>query len=103
VPSWWQYDFGASNAKRIGKLRIEPNFNRVGSGWGGVGNFLLQGSNDGSNWTQVGSYTHGNNQNFEDFLVPSPTQPFRYWRINVQTVYSVSWASICEVEMYEFL
>jgi len=97
LPGHVQYDFGSGNAKTITKLRLYAIQSDSGN-YGSVNGFTLQGSNDGSAWTDVYSGTHGENTGWEDFTFSNATA-YRYYRVRVDTSwYSGRW-SIDEIEM----
>lgn len=53
VPSWLKYDFGAGNAKIITQAAL---WNQLGQTTRNPKDFVFEGSNDNSAWTNVGTF-----------------------------------------------
>lgn len=97
---WWQVDFGAGNGKTCNSYSIlnrSGAFNQVPSAW------VLEGSNDGTNFTALDTrsgetaWTDGVVRNF---TISSPAN-YRYYRINVSAVQTGGIAiGIAEFELY---
>jgi len=77
-PNWWKYDLGASVTKKVCKLRIKSVF--VGSEKYGVKDWILYGSNDSSNYTQITSDTQANNDNWQEYVFAN-TVSYRYYKL----------------------
>lgn len=82
VSSLWYYQV-ASNATELGRL---PK------------NFTLQGSNDGSTWTDIQSYVGLQQQN-NKFSTTNTTE-YQYYRINITSNYGQSVIQINELQFY---
>lgn len=82
VSSLWYYQV-ASNATELGRL---PK------------NFTLQGSNDGSTWTDIQSYVGLQQQN-NKFSTANTTE-YQYYRINITSNYGQSVIQINELQFY---
>ena len=93
--SWIKYDRGAGRGTVVQKLRFKT---KRDANNGGVGAFTFQGSNDDSNYVTLVTGTHGNNENWEEWDFTNETA-YRYFRLYVNTVYSVNIASIYEMEV----
>ena len=94
IPEWWKYDLGNGITKKVTKLRFKSY---VGIG---IENFILQGSNDDINWTDIYNGIGDNSGNWEEFIF-SNNNNYRYYRIYITSVYLPDWATIWEIEMME--
>ena len=86
-----KYDFGSShsiNGFNIKGFRFNNN---------STGNFVFEGSNDDSNWNQLGN-TMGNNSGLTNYF-QSATASFRYYRLRV---YSFGVNGRAELDFIEF-
>ena len=104
---WLKVDFGAGNEKVIERMTLQPRF--VG-GQATVKDFLIQGSNvaspntgrDHADWTTLGTFTHGNNGNIEQFFFLENTTAYRHYRIYVDnTYYEYLSIIVVEVQLFE--
>ena len=104
---WLKVDFGAGNEKVIERATIQPRFV---AGQATVRNFLIQGSNVASpntgrthaDWTTLGTFTHGNNGNIEQFFFLDNTTAYRHYRIYVDnTYYEYLSIIVVEVQLFE--
>ena len=77
-PHWLKYDLGASVTKTARKLRIKPYRDANG---GGVKNFTLAGSNNDSDWTDIHTDQHADDNAWEDYTFTNATA-YRYYRIS---------------------
>lgn len=101
LPHWCQYDFGAGITKRITNYTI----------WGGgtslnedPKDFKLQGSNNGSTWTDVdtrtGQASAGDYQP-RSFTCNGTVGDYRYYRLYVTANTSTNYVSLGEFSLYE--
>ena len=102
LPHWWKYDLGSGVAKVVNKLRIIPYRDPIFGVQ--MKNFILQGSNNDIDWTNIYSGQHGNNDNWETFTFANST-PYRYYRLYFTSTWNQSEDAITfwEVEMMESL
>ena len=76
-PHWLMYDFGSGNSKVIAKTAITP----WGDSYGyGVKDFTVQGSNDASNWDNLYSDQHADNDTRVEYTFTNLTA-YRYYRL----------------------
>jgi hypothetical protein len=83
VPQWWEYDYGAGNAKAIVEITILP---RAGTAGQGPAIFTPQWSDDGSNWTSMADLTPAT-------WVTGQIQTFAVTPVSTTSVWSASDAS----------
>ena len=100
MPSWWQYDFGSGNSETITKARVYGS-----DDWGNIAycpkDFKIQGSNDGSGWTDLDTQTGivWAVDGWKDFSFTNTTA-YRYYRIYITANNDTSdWTLINEVEL----
>lgn len=76
-PHWWKYDFGAGVTKRIQRITLHEDATL--GGWR-MKDFILQGSNDDSDWTNIYTGQHANNTDVQTFSF-SNANLYRYYRL----------------------
>lgn len=99
MPHWIQYDLGAGVSKRANKLRYFPK--NVSSGVG-IKNFKLQGSNNGTGWTDIYTGVMANTEDWQEFEF-SNSNSYRYYRVYIIDVYDtgLTIGTACEIEAME--
>jgi hypothetical protein len=101
-PGYVVIDFGSGVTKQIQKMTVKPN--TAVNGYGGIKDYKLQGSNDNSNWTDLMSSTHANNEDVAEHTFSNNTG-YRYYRFYVSSSYMTwqgyKYASIYELELME--
>lgn len=99
LPSWIQYDLGSGVTKTVRKLRVQPGGDAIGLG---IKDFILQGSNDGSSWTDIYTGLAADSDTWQDFTFSNGTA-YRYYRIHITSTYRTSPVNawLDEVEMME--
>jgi len=96
MPCWWKYDLGVGITKKVVKLRIKP---MVYQGHAFLKDFILQGSNNNSDWVNIYTGQHADNENWEDFIFTN-INSYRYYRIWITTNWKPTGGStIWEIEM----
>jgi hypothetical protein len=94
LPYYWKYDLGSGVTKIVSRFTIEsydvyaPNA------------FNIQGSNDDTNWTTLYSGSVVNNANKQTFNF-SNSKAYRYYKLNITSLYQVNNVVIEEMEMME--
>ena len=106
-PAWIRYDFGAGNEKRIERMNmaIYSKTDRADNKAKMPKDFSFQGSNDGSNWTTLGSWTNqiwtsmnwGDSRNYS-FENPNS---YRYYRVYVTSTNGFTEVVIGELQFME--
>jgi len=94
LPHWWKYDLGSGVTKIAKKLRI----NRHSFTWT-VKDFILQGSNNDSDWTELMSGTIGATAGWYEWTFSNNTA-YRYYRLWITSGYGSEMA-INEIELME--
>ncbi len=94
VPGWWRYDLGSGVTKTVEKIGFVLKSSEI------TKDFSIAGSNDATNWTFLYKGVGTNDQNWQYYAFVNPTA-FRYYQINVATIYSGAVASISQIEAYE--
>lgn len=94
LPRWWKVDYGVGVTKCITRIMIKQYYD----GSNLIGNFDLEGSNDDSNWTVIGSKTQANNSNAQTHTFTNTTL-YRYYRINI-TSSGTGYSSIFQLEFF---
>lgn len=89
---WLKIDFGSGNAETCTKIRLSHADATTISG-------NVQGSNNGSDWTTLTSFTHGSVDTFYEEVFANTTA-YRYYRIQI-TGGSAAWIKFNEWELYE--
>lgn len=98
---WIKYDFGAGNAYKIGYARIMGYYDGDGVK---IKDFVIEGSNNDSDWTEIYSGQQANNENWQTHTVDDTTE-YRYIRIDIND--ATGWwgtnsrTGVREIEMYE--
>lgn len=102
LPSWIKYDFGAGVTKTIRKWTLR---NRNGGEYAQQSpkNFVLQGSNDNSNWTDLDTHTNETwtQGEMKTYSFANATA-YRYYRLYITAVLSGALCSIAEIELMSF-
>lgn len=97
-PHWLRYDFGAGVTKKIVKYTMTASIvgTRSPSAW------KFQGSNNGTDWTDLDSQTGITFSNYEKKTFTfSNTTAYRYYQFNISAGGSGGDISIAEAEMME--
>jgi len=96
--SWWAYD--TTDSKKVRKLRMKAV--NIGGGACGIKDWVLYGSNDNSNWTQISSGTQQNNESWQEYTFDN-WNSYRYYKLAFPggSYYSTDRVYIYEIEMYE--
>jgi len=96
--SWWAYD--TTDSKKVRKLRMKAV--NIGYGACGIKDWVLYGSNDSSNWTQISSGTQQNNESWQEYTFDN-WNSYRYYKLAFPggSYYSTDRVYIYEIEMYE--
>jgi len=96
-PHWWKYDLGEGVTKIVTKLRLLPNYYSDTS----LKNFKLQGSNNDSDWTDIYTGQHANNDSWEEYIFSNST-PYRYYRLfAIDGWVEQTFFGLWEIEMFE--
>lgn len=96
---WWKYDLGVGVTKTATKFRMKPYSNAWGNS---VKDFKIQGSNNDSDWDDLYTGQHQNNNNWEDYVFENTTA-YRYYRIYVTTTWTAHYlVGLFEVELMEY-
>ena len=74
----------------------------IGGGMYGIKDWVLYGSNDNSNWTQISSGTHQNNGNLQEYTFDN-WNSYRYYKLAFPggSYYSTDRVYIYEISMFE--
>jgi len=99
---WWKYDLGAAVTKTVRKLRLKVRY----SSGAFLRDFILQGSNNDSDWTDIldTTFPDDSTEGWHDFHFTNTTA-YRYYRIYTGT--NLNWVTgndsiqIYEIEMME--
>lgn len=91
-PQWWKYNLGSGVTKTVTKLRLRPYGSLVKD-------FVLAGSNNDSDWTDIYTGQHANDNAWEEYNFSNSTA-YRYYRITISTAWG-SIVAIHEIEMME--
>ena len=96
--SWWAYD--TTDSKKVRKLRMKAV--NIGGGACGIKDWVLYGSNDSSNWTQISSGTQQNNESWQEYTFDN-WNSYRYYKLAFPggSYYSTDRVYIYEIEMHE--
>lgn len=93
-PQWIKYNLGVGVTKVVGKLRLKD-----AHAW--IKDFILQGSNNDSDWDNIYTGQVAQNNNWQEFTFPNSTA-YRYYRFYMTSDWGDPWgASIWEMEMME--
>jgi hypothetical protein len=99
-PRWVKWDAGEGVTKIVKKMTLKPG-EYSPTHYARLKDFILQGSNNDSTWTNIFSGSHGNNTNVEVFTFFNKTA-YRYHRIYVLNNWSGdSYLAIVEWELME--
>ena len=91
---WWQYDLGS------GKTRVINNFEMLAGSTERPDAFKVQGSNDGTSWTDLLTTNGANVSSWQTFAVTNTTG-YRYYRMAATTVYAGVVISVTDFRMWE--
>jgi len=94
-PQWFQYDLGSGVTKVVQKIRLSS-----GNGNSYLRNWILKGSNNGSDFTNITSGTYTGDDGWQDFTF-SNTTAYRYYRVSIETCTSADQCWMRECEMME--
>lgn len=94
APDWWKYDLGAGITKIPRKLRIKSHATI------GIKDFIFQGSNNDSDWTNLYNGTSAATSDWQEFTFSNST-PYRYLRLYITSFYDPNNAVIYEIEVLE--
>lgn len=103
MPEWWKYDLGSGVTKTVKSFKILSSYDT--GGWS-IKDFKLQGSNNDSDWTDIGTFQYpggGSGQaNPQSFSCSGNTTAYRYYRYYITSVWrSNNYCIIAETEMFE--
>ena len=103
MPHWWKYDFGGVGYV-IEKLRIYPRY-YAPEGGSYIKDFILQGSNNNTDWTNIYTGQQANNTNVQTYTFINANS-YRYYRVYITSCYETQYptlASVTEFEMMEYV
>jgi hypothetical protein len=91
--AWWRYDLGSGVTDVMTKLEFITVSTEIPHA------FIVQGSNDGTNWDTLLSTNSANSQGWQSFTV-SNTSAYRYYQMAVATVWAGAVVSISEIRFW---
>ena len=91
-PHWLKYDLGVGVTKIVQKLRAKEKH-------ASTKDFILQGSNNDSDWDDIYTGQMAESLDWQEFTFPNSTA-YRYYRFYISSVWS-AYPSIDEMEMEE--
>jgi len=94
LPGWWRYDLGVGVTKTVQKVGFILNSTER------THYFTISGSSNGTAWTMLYSGNGANNTSWQYYTFDN-VNAYRYYRIDVFTIYAGSVASLSEIQMYE--
>lgn len=92
--SWWKYDLGAGVKRRARSVGIYPSINALKD-------FLVQGSDDDTNWDTLGFFIAANSESWQYFYFYNNLKRYRYYRIFIISGYTGTSVGFYEVELYD--
>lgn len=94
-PSWLKYDLGAGVTKTVTRIRI---YTKPSNGC--LSNFSLEGSNNDSDWTSLGTRAATNTSGWQEFSFSNSTA-YRYYRLYITSSHGPAGPDLYEWQAFE--
>ena len=100
-PHWIKYDLGSGVTKTIERITILPLYD-IGYGGTSIRNFLIQGSNNDSDWVTLETVVDAvNSASLQTYNFVNST-PYRYYRLYITSSYrGDTYCTLFEIEGFE--